>query len=1371
MVASPSGVSNYQSSMSPNAPSRSPSGQLQSNLAMATQDHDQRDHASKAEGYFDLDGEEHSPSSTGRSSFSIRMPPSTTTALTALTALQYLPMPLLVLSSLKTVVLANEAMGRLLGIDLVAAAEQETDDDYVGDVLSASDVLQGKSMGQLGIDVLQNGTPVWVVWEEFLDTIVNQATKAAEAKEPTHGKDDLRSGESTPTATNQNVSKHVESFASLSSVNLAKTTVHDVAVDVVLSPERDSLTGLASAKKDRTSTSNAPIQATLIISVWHMEDARYFTLTFTSTTQRNNPRADRQSSSRTVVRTTTSYLASPVSGSSSSSSGRWSNRSSGLYSPTTMQPQFPPSGPPSRSGIASTPTIFQKANRLRDAIMNSMNLPAYAMWKDESFGMPNKAIMELLTEDRDCDIADQRAFLSQFRVWSEDFKTEYTVEDFPIVELCRNQKRFDGRRVGMINPKTGTRLVFDVDGEPVLDAKTGEFLGGLVIFKDVTQYTKRITAQIEENEKQFEYIANVNPNIMWTTTPEGQHDWYSQRWYDYTGLSVEQSLGEGWRNPFHPEDMVLTKKRWTHSLATGDEYITEYRCQRHDGEWRWMLGRATPFRDESGKIIKWFGTCTDIHELVEAREAAKQTREQLLRVIEHAQVTLWAVDRERRLTLLEGSLMWQSSDEDIGRYSLGQNVYDVFGQHEGEKDIPYYKKPIEGILEGKAQDETVEIHIDGNGRWYRTRFVALYRQQRNGGIEGEKYLDGVIGVSMDVTELRKRESELQSQEKENSRLLANAVAAKEASRMKSQFLANMSHEIRTPIAGVIGMSDLLLDTPLDEEQRSFADNINRSANGLLTVINDILDFSKVESGRLDIEEVQFSLSVVIRDVNKMLSFAAERKNLVYMSDIQPGIANNLKVMGDPGRLRQILTNLLTNSIKFTSEGHVKLQVRVQKETAETVNVQFVVEDTGIGIEEEVRKKLFKPFSQADSSTARRFGGTGLGLTISKNLVELMHGEIFLESKLGVGTKATFWVPFNKAQYQSEESPLIDLASIPDRLQSDVSVSCGSSDDLNGTPPRTPYRQSVRSLHQRGNSHSSEVINPMIRDQLMNLSEEERKSTNILVVEDNPINQQIALKTIRKFNFSANAVWNGQEALDYLLEPPAPNHPRPDIILMDVQMPVMDGYRATHTIRHSQPYSDPSIRNIPIVAMTASAIQGDKEKCQKAGMDDYLAKPVKGKLLEKMLVKWALERKRQERPSQELDSLPDADVPSGVKNAELNGGPQLHTPTSSSTDGPAITPDRGSHAGTIMSELGRIQFANNRTLAKSCESEEDRVMRRVQAEEKAIALRDDKLLACSDDPRQPAHAQRAHTYEKDGALLTPGTEPSHALTVENMRKLG
>ena len=181
------------------------------------------------------------------------------------------------------------------------------------------------------------------------------------------------------------------------------------------------------------------------------------------------------------------------------------------------------------------------------------------------------------------------------------------------------------------------------------------------------------------------------------------------------------------------------------------------------------------------------------------------------------------------------------------------------------------------------------------------------------------------------------------------------------------------------------MSDLLLDTPLDNEQREFAESIQRSANGLLTVINDILDLSKVESGKLDLEEIPFSLSVVVQDVCKTLSFAAERKNIHFKSDVQGDIEQNLVVMGDPGRVRQILTNLLTNSIKFTSEGYVKLTVASQKETIDAMEILFTVEDTGIGIDTEVQKGLFKPFSQADSSTARKFGGTGLGLTISKNV--------------------------------------------------------------------------------------------------------------------------------------------------------------------------------------------------------------------------------------------------------------------------------------------------------------------------------------------------------------------------------------------------
>jgi PAS domain S-box-containing protein len=255
------------------------------------------------------------------------------------------------------------------------------------------------------------------------------------------------------------------------------------------------------------------------------------------------------------------------------------------------------------------------------------------MWKDESFGIPNKALLRLLPKDSVYNSGDQRAFLSQFTVWTEDFQTMIPVDEFPIVEICRTQKRIEQRRVGMRQPITNQRIVYEINGEPIFHEETGDFLGGIVIFNDITEYTKKIAEQIEENEKQFEYIANFMPVMVWTTTPDGMHDWFSQRWYDYTGLTVEQSLGEGWRLPFHPDDIAGgTAAKWMHCLKTGEEYNTEYRCQRYDGEWRWMLGRALPFLDSSGRIVKWFGTCTDIHDLVLARQEARRTREQLQQV-------------------------------------------------------------------------------------------------------------------------------------------------------------------------------------------------------------------------------------------------------------------------------------------------------------------------------------------------------------------------------------------------------------------------------------------------------------------------------------------------------------------------------------------------------------------------------------------------------------------------------------------------------------------------------------------------------------------------------------------------------------------
>ncbi|KAK8168497.1 hypothetical protein BKA80DRAFT_308242 [Phyllosticta citrichinensis] len=1365
--------------------------------------------ASSAGGYFEMlpDNRPGSPGSVHSDSLSMAMSPTPTTTSVAFAALQYLPVPMLVLSSTKAVVLANEAMGRLLNLEKCVSDVQDFDI-----IRTVTDTLRGRSMAEIGVDMLQDGSPIWISWEDFLDSVWKQATEQS-LTEADDSADDSGDGSSDDTPTGTPVPPPQDAkpeLPRLSRSNLARTTVHDVSVDVIisLSSEPGKHTRLQPHDgRSRAHPEGKAIQSTMIISVWNIEGTQYFTCTFTSA-HADGAATDAKPSSRTVVRTSTGFKRSPGSGSSSSSSGRRSHHSSSagsaLLSPTTSTPQFPPHGPPLRTGDPKAPSLFQKATQMKDAILNSITMPAYAMWKDESFGIPNRALLRFLPAESEYTPSDQREFLGQFHVYTEDFKRELAVDEFPIIQICCQG------------------VVYEVVGEPVIDDKSGEFLGAIVIFKDVTEYTKRIAAQIKENERQFEHVANLIPPLVWTTKPDGSHDWYSRRWYDYTGQTVEESLGEGWRDTFHEDDMPETSKRWAHSLATGDEYITEYRCRRYDGKWRWMLGRAVPFRDEHGKIVKWFGTCTDIHDVVELREAEKQTREQLLRVIEHARVSIWTIDRDTKIGMLEGSIF--ADDANIDKEPVGKSVYDVFCKHRGGRDMGSLKDKIDTVLSSKSNDEVLEMRIDGSNRWYRTRLLPMLARTRKAGIEGtENIVEGVIGVSMDITEARTREKELRDQEKENSKLIANAVAAKEASRMKSQFLANMSHEIRTPIAGVIGMSELILDTDLDQEQRECAENIQRSANGLLTVINDILDLSKVESGRLDVEEVQFSLSIVLRDVNKMMAFAAVRKNISYNSHIQPEIERDLKVMGDPGRLRQILTNLLTNSIKFTAEGRVTLSAEITRQDNDTVHVQFVVEDTGIGIEDEVRQRLFRPFSQADSSTARRFGGTGLGLAISKNLVELMRGEIELESKLGHGTKAIFWIPFNKAQYQPEGTPLIDIGAIPDRLQSDVSVSCGSSEEPGGTPPMTPAVGRPHSISSAGGNANFHHVLP---DHLFSLSESERASTQILVVEDNHVNQQIALKTIKKQGFSVSAVWNGQEALDYLLKAKEGRVPCPNVVLMDVQMPVIDGYEATRTIRTKPPFRNtPGIGDIPIVAMTASAIQGDKEKCQQAGMDDYLSKPVRGKLLEKMLVKWAVEGRRKRSKAEELrqseasraalgaEPSPKPQRPSPLTlkpkdSTDSTTSPTNRNPTSSdsvATISTAVSPTKfkkpnhssedasstpreprsptrpqshplGPKRDSLAPTIEKLAAISEFHVQTSTETEHERIERRAKAEELAAELRQAKLMSLSDLTPQASPAEDAS--KELGMDMASGDDmegmdetgvPRHALTRENMSR--
>ncbi len=568
-----------------------------------------------------------------------------------------------------------------------------------------------------------------------------------------------------------------------------------------------------------------------------------------------------------------------------------------------------------------------------------------------------------------------------------------------------------------------------------------------------------------------------------------------------------------------------------------------------------------------------------------------------------------------------------------------------------------------------------------------------------------------LNALVDITALKRAEEDLQETNRrlQEATARANDMAAEAASAntSKSQFLANMSHEIRTPMNGVIGMTGLLLDSALSDEQRQYAEVVRTSGEALLAVVNDILDFSKIEARKLELEILDFDMHAILEDTVELLALHAQKKGLEIVCLVESQVPVLLR--GDPGRLRQIIINLGGNAVKFTHQGGIMLHLSLEAEDERQATVRIAVTDTGIGIPLDKQEKLFSPFIQVDGSTSRKYGGTGLGLAISKQLVELMGGVIGVESpstafrENGESAGSTFWFTavFEKqgAGAVPEPGPTSDLSGVRILVVDDNDINrllvttllnrwgCrfveaadgeGALDRLleatsSGDPfdvalldmlmpgmdgaelgrriSENPEFSKTRlimmtSLGERGERARLAELNfagyltkPLRQSQLQECLAavlgrtkpatttpsrtlvtgttergSQKRGARILLAEDNVINQLVALKILGKLGYRADAVANGQEVIKALETIPY------DLVLMDCQMPEMDGFEATRAIREAK-------TDIPIIAMTANAMKGDRELCLEAGMNDYLSKPVKSAELAAALDRWLKEDNR------------------------------------------------------------------------------------------------------------------------------------------------
>ena len=455
-------------------------------------------------------------------------------------------------------------------------------------------------------------------------------------------------------------------------------------------------------------------------------------------------------------------------------------------------------------------------------------------------------------------------------------------------------------------------------------------------------------------------------------------------------------------------------------------------------------------------------------------------------------------------------------------------------------------------------------------------------------------------LALTTTKARKFEEMNSELQVVQTQLIKEKNNAEAANLSKSTFLANMSHEVRTPMNGIMGITSLLLETPMPEKQSELIHIIDKSAKSLLKVLNDILDYSKIEAGELDIESSYFHLDGTLKEVFDLVRISVKEKELDFYSRIDTEVPR--LIVGDPLRLRQVLLNLVSNSVKFTENGEISVDVSIDNQTEQDISLKMLVKDTGIGIPTDQLNHLFESFSQVDSSSTRRYGGTGLGLAIASQLVKIMGGKLSVQSELGKGCEFWFVLTFKKQK------------------------------------------------DRRNNEPNSEVINQYLTradDVLLEVPESVKRKTRILLVEDDKINQMVALFTLKRLGFDIDAVENGKDCISAL------ENVNFDIIFMDLQMPELDGFETTHVIRDKK--SLVKNHKVPIIAMTAHAMKGDKERCIKEGMDDYISKPVNQNELNVILNRWLGTNKNTKTSSKTDESFETIIDIATYKNLERSIG--------------------------------------------------------------------------------------------------------------------